>query len=256
MSRWQSAYSLWHEMKGLLDPEPGKDIYDVGKAFELALAELWRIKNPSWRLSPGEIQYQTTVFGFPACATIDRRATRGRAQRVVEFKIARHLDDWGDPNLDGDCPSDYALQVIAQQLFTGLRAPADLCVMGPFFKHRTYTITYDDKIAGWMVHQCQKFWDSLAADTPPELDDSVSTYYAVRAIHPDIDQGVEATVPASLVTDLRQAKAALKDAEAQHRGFTTKMLDGMGNAQYAVADGIRVADRRPHHKGGVSLVLR
>lgn len=256
VSRWQSAYSLWHEMKGVLQPEVGKDIFDVGKAFELALAELWRIKNPGWKLSPGEIQYQTTQFGFPACATIDRRATRGRAQRVVEFKIARHLDEWGDPNLDGDCPADYALQVIAQQAITGLRAPADLLVMGPFFKHRAYTITYDEIVADWMLGRCRKFWASLASDIPPELDDSVSTYVAVRAIHPDIDRGVEAAVPASLVADLREAKAGLKDAEKQHRGFTTKMLDGMGNAQYAVADGVRVADRRPHPHGGVSLVLR
>jgi predicted phage-related endonuclease len=256
VSRWHSAYQLWHEMRGLVPPEPGKDIFDVGKAFELALAEFWKIQHPGWKLSRGEIQYHTTAFGFPALATIDRRATRGRAQHVVEFKIARDTEEWGDPSLDGDCPADYALQVIAQQAITGLTAPAHLMVMGPFFKYRLYQVSFDAVVANWMLDCCRKFWRSLASDTPPDLDDSVSTYTCVRQLHPDIDRGSEANVPASLVADLREARFALKEAERQHRGFATKMLDGMGNAQYAVAEGQRVADRRPHPRGGVSLVLR
>ena len=256
VSRWESEYTLWHRMKGLCPPEPPKDLFDVGMAFEPALAQLWKIQNPGWRLSRGEVQYHSDAFGFPVCATLDRRAAKHFKQKVVEFKIAHHTDEWGDPGLDGDCPADYALQVIALQTFSGLTDPADLLVMGPFFRHFTYVVSFDTKVSDWMVSNCQRFWDSLSLETPPALDDSVSTYYAVRAMHPDIDQGVRTEVPESLYADIKDTRANLKDAETHHRGYTTKFLDAMGNAQYATVNGEVVADRRPHARGGVSLVVR
>ena len=93
MSRWESAYSLWHRMRGDIADEPDKDIYNVGKAFELALAELWKIEHPGWKLSRGEVQFVTDGLGFPAMATVDRRAMRGRRRKLVEFKIARDLNE-------------------------------------------------------------------------------------------------------------------------------------------------------------------
>src|SRR4051812_2350413 len=88
VSRWNSAYSCWLTMKGLIDPEPPKDIFDTGKAFEYALDELWRIKHQGWRLSRTEVQYVTDELAYPAAATPDRVASRGKSRRLVEFKIA------------------------------------------------------------------------------------------------------------------------------------------------------------------------
>ena len=257
ISRWESAYTCWMRMKGYVDPKPPQDIFTVGLAFEPALAYLWRAENPTWRLSPGEVQYVTDEFGFPAVATLDRRACRGRHRKVVEFKIAHHTDEWGDINLEGDCPADYALQVIAQMVFTGLyQLPADLMVMGPFFKHFTYHVEFDDKIAAWMIAECRQFWDSLSGVHPPPLDDSVSTYACVREQHPEIVLGQRAEIPEALAQDWATARAEAKQADTVLRGLKTKILASVGGAEYVCVNDEVVGKRQPHARGGVALVSK
>lgn len=256
LSRWESPYGLWTRMKGLIDPNPPKDIFVVGHAFEMALAELYRLDHPDWRLSKGEVQYVTNDFGFPACCTLDRRGSKGRARRVVEFKIARNLEDWGD-EFTGECPADYAAQGITAMLFSGFTTnPCHLLVMSGWFRHFTYEIAFDDTVAEWIIKACKDFYDSLAGTTPPPLDDSVATYEAVKKLHPDINYGAQVEVPESLIVDLRAAKFAAKHAETELRGLKTKLLDEMGGAQYAAVNGEVVADRRPHPKGGVACAVR
>jgi hypothetical protein len=93
VSRFESPYRLWHRMKGLVDPPPPSDIFDMGHDFEHAMAAIWKRRNPGWQLSPGEVQYLVPEdrYGYPASVILDRRARRGRALRVVEFKTARRL---------------------------------------------------------------------------------------------------------------------------------------------------------------------
>lgn len=254
VSRWESPYRLWHRMKGILAPEEPKDIFDVGHDFEPAAANRWKRHNPGWRLSAHEVQYVTDSYNFPAVCTLDRRATRGRAHRVVELKTARHLEDWGD-DFTGECPEDYAAQCVAQMLFTGWwDRPAHLLVLGPYFNDHIYEIEFVDEVGDWIESECAKFYASLAGDTPPELDDSVATYECVRELHPDID-GSTVEVDPALGIDLHDANDELKTAEKRLRGLKTQVLDVMGNAQTAVAGDLKIATRSPHASGSVALNL-
>lgn len=260
VSRWESPYRLWMRMKGLIEPDPPKDEFDVGHDMEPAMAAMWRRKNPGWRLSPGEIQTVTNhTFGYPSLATIDRRACRGRARRVVEFKTARRLEDWGDFGTD-QAPADYVAQVLAQMAFTGYtKYPAHLMVLGPFFEANTYVIDYAPAVVDSIHKRCRAFWDSLAGDAPPELDDTVPTYEAVRELHPDID-GTTVEVDFMLGVNVHDANDDMKVEEKRLLGLKTQLLDAMGAAQYAViqhpsAGEITVATRGRHAKGGVALNL-
>jgi predicted phage-related endonuclease len=257
VSRWQSQYSCWHEMRGNTTRDLAPDLANTGHAFERALAELWRLENPGWRLSPNEVQFVGNEYGFPFVATIDRRAGRGRDRRVVEFKTARDLEEFGDPNLDGECPTDYAAQCITQMLFAGpdyRKHPAHLMVMGPFFKHRTYEVAYEQPIADWIIRECRAFWDSLVAGIEPELDDSVPTYKTVKALHPDID-GTTVEVPPDLIVQIRELKEDVAAGETKLRGLKTQLLDLMGNAQTAEINGEKVARRQPGRGGNVNLFV-
>lgn len=256
VSRWESPFELWHRMKGNVPPEPPKDRFDVGHAAEAMLAELWRIQNPDWQLSRGEVQIAHSRFGFPVVATIDRRARRGAHRRVVEFKTANDLDsleEWGDPNLDGEAPMDYVAQVTAQMHITGYTEhAAHLLIMGPYFKHRTYVIDYDPELGIFIEQKCSEFYASLAGDVAPELDDSTPTYRCVRALHPDIED-VTAQVDPILAAEFLESDRAFKALEAEHRGLKTRVLFAMGKARKGIAGNLAVADRRPNGKGSVSL---
>lgn len=256
VSRFESPYRLWHRMKGLVDPDPPKDIFDIGHDYEPAAANRWLRKNPGWRLSRGEVQIvaDASQFGFPAAATLDRRGVRGRARRVVEFKTARHVEEWGD-ELTDECPEDYAAQVMAQMLITGwTKYPAHLLVLTAFFGDHVYEIPFDQDVAAWIVERCRAFWDSLAGDEPPDLDDTVATYECVRALHPEID-GSEIQYDAEAGWRVLQFAVDLKENERVLREAKTRLLDAMGNAQTAKVGDIKLADRRPNGKGSVSLYL-
>jgi hypothetical protein len=169
------------------------------------------------------------------------------------------LDEWGDPGLDGDCPADYAVQVVAQMLFAGRayqKLPAHLMVLGPFFKHHTYEISYDSVIANWIVRECRAFWTSLQSGVAPELDDSVATYNCVRMLHPDISPGMRVEIPEALAQDWVTAAADNVTAERTLRGLKAKVLDQVGSAQYVTVNGEVVAQRQNHARGGVALVLK
>ncbi|MCV7232794.1 hypothetical protein BST20_01910 [Mycobacterium branderi] len=256
VSRWESPYRLWHRMKGLVDPEPPKDIFDVGHDFEPAMAAMWKRRNPGWQLSPGEVQIVADAkFGYPAAATLDRRGRRGRARRVVEFKTARRLEDWGDFGTD-QAPADYVAQVLALMAFTGYtKHPAHLMVLGPYFEAHTYVIEYDEQVVAMMHKRCSEFWHSLKGSEPPDLDDSVPTYECVRKLHPEINPGETVQVDPDDALALLRASALGKSMETRLRGMKTRLLDQMGNAQYACVGELRIADRRQHAKGSVALNL-
>ena len=256
VSRFESPFRLWHRMKGNIDPAPPSEIFALGHDFEPAMASIWKRRNPGWQLSPGEVQYivPTEQFGYPAAVTLDRRARRGRARRVVEFKTARKLEDWGDQFTDA-APADYVAQVMAQMAYSGFTDhPAELMVLGPFFEAHSYTILYDEQVATVIHQRCREFYESLTDDTPPPLDDTVATYEAVRALHPDIDGSVF-QVDISAAAWVLDCDRASKDAERELREAKTRLLDLMGNAQTAMCGDVKIADRRPHAKGGVALAL-
>lgn len=257
VSRWTSPFALWNEMKGLVDPQPHKDIFDTGHAFELALAYLWKLENPGWRLSPSAVQLPCTTWGFPALVTLDRRASRGTHRRVVEFKTARSLEEWGDEFTD-QAPWDYLVQCLAQMMFTGwTQHPAHLMVMGPFMRHHTYLVHYDEGVAETVAKACRDFYASLARNVRPPLDDTKPTYQAIKKLHPLIDRDTFVQVDEKLITDLRYWRQRKLDAERKEQLYRNQLLDQMGNAQRAAVkvnnNYINVALRKPHSKGGVSL---
>lgn len=259
VSRWDSPFQLWHRIKGNVADEPPSDLFDIGHDLEPYGANRWRRKNPGWRVSSGEIQYvfDPQRWGFPVVVTLDRRASRGRARRVVEFKSARTMADveqWGD-DLSGDCPEDYSAQVLAQMIFTGWTSlPGHLLAIGPYYNDRIYEIPFDPVVADWIVAECKQFYESLAGDTPPPLDDTLATYQCVRELHPDID-GSTVQVDPDLGMAVHNANADHKASETRLRGLKTELLDAMGNAQTAQIGWRKVATRSPHARGGVALNL-
>ncbi|SKM28697.1 YqaJ viral recombinase family protein [Mycobacteroides abscessus] len=258
VSRYESAYRLWHRMTDRCEPEPPKDAFDIGHDLEAYAANRWRRKNPGWLLSQGEVQVHVDPdkFGFPCVATIDRRGVRGRARRVVEFKAARNLTDlemFGD-DLTGDCPEDHAAQVQAQMLFTGwTELPGHLLAVGPYFDERIYEIPYSLTQATWILDEVRKFWELLKADEPPELDDSIHTYQCLRARHPDIEQGAAIVLDASDALEYVTARTDFEDAEKALQAAKNRLTLQMGNAQHAEFASTRIATRRAHGKGGVAL---
>ena len=255
ISRFQSQYALWHEMAGLVDPAPisqsTQELFDYGHAAELAAAEYWKYRNPGWRISTSEVQYQLDDLGFPNAATIDRRASRGRARKIVEVKTARSVEEWGDDG-SGEAPADYTAQVMWQMLISGIH-DADIVLWPTYGMPRIYPIAWDQELADLILQRVYLWVASLTEATPPELDNSVATYECVRRLHPDIERDLEVELDPELATAYLQAVADQKLIDAELRGTKIRLLDAMGAAQYATCRGHRIADRRNGRGDNISL---
>lgn len=260
LSRWESPYRLWHRMKGIVPPEPPKDAFALGHDVEPFAANLWRRKNPGWRLSPDEVQFVVDPehFGFPALVTLDRRAVRGRFRRVVQVKMARDADDldkFGD-DLSGDCPPDYWSQVLAEMIFSGFtKLPGHLLVLGPYYRDRIYEVEYNAAArdeAAFMIDECRRFWESLKADEPPELDDTVATFDCIKQQHPEIDVTTVNLDPDEALA-YAEARVEFKAAEEALQLESNRLLKRMERAQYAKLGDLQIARRQRGSKGGVSF---
>ncbi|USC16207.1 YqaJ viral recombinase family protein [Rhodococcus sp. 11-3] len=255
ISRYQSQYALWHEMAGLVDAAPlgeqKQDLFDYGHAAELAAAEYWKYRTPGWRISTGEVQFTLPDLGFPNAATIDRRASRGRARRIVEVKTARSLEEWGDDG-SGEAPADYAAQVTWQMLVSGIHE-ADIVLWPTYGMPRIYPIEWDREFADAILDRVRTWVASLQASTPPELDNSITTYECLRRLHPDIDRDTEVELNEDLAAAYLRAVADQKLIDAKLRAAKIRVLDAMGRAQYATCRGRKIADRRNGRGDSISL---
>lgn len=261
-SRWESPFSLWHRMSGHLAPEDPKDDFTVGHAAELMLAALYLHVHPDWRLSPGEVQFVREYRGIMMMATLDRRAVRGSLRRVVEFKKARSLEDFGDDGSD-EVPADYFMQVQWQMGVSGYtKYPAHLMVGLSFFERKIYEIPFDPDVFAFLVEAACKFQQSLTDGVEPALDDSTPTYETIRELHPDID-GTVVYVDREDAEALLGAEADLDAAKSFATGRKSWALKQMGNAQYLYVPDpggdhkkdVKVADRRKNGHGSVSFYV-
>lgn len=234
ISRYQSQYALWHEMAGNVvrdEPDAGlQEVFDEGHALEAAARVLWLRQHPGWRASRGEVQYVRDDLTFPAAATLDLRACRGRLRRIVEVKSARSLEEWGDDG-SGIVPADYWTQVQAQMGISGIHT-ADLVLWPTYGRPRTYPIKWDPEAWVRIISRCAHWHRSLAADEPPELDDTLATYETVRKLHPDI-RDEEVVIDGDLADEARYVTATIKRLKRQETGVKSRLLDAMAGARVA-----------------------
>lgn len=240
LSPWQSPYSLWQQMKGNLPATEGNDSTRRGTYLEPAILAWWRDQHPGtvsdWAEQP------TYTLGDWAAATPDAACNMTDdgedAHTLVEAKSTAM--DWDE------LPPYYLTQVIWQMHVSG----AHRCyvpVIGPRLTFTEYVVDYaeyaDD--AAMIEARCREFYDSLARDVPPPLDDTVATYEAVRKVHPDIERGESVELTEKEARAVVDWSDELKATERATRLAKSTVLDQMGRAQYATHAGVRIARRQP-----------
>jgi putative phage-type endonuclease len=252
LSPWQSPYSLWREMHGDVEPEGSSDVKSRGQLLEPAVLGWWRMQHADtldWHDHVCREQ-QTFRLGDWAAATPDmsihplapqgERPGREILGPVALVEAKTTSLDWG-----GELPAYYLCQVIWQMHVSGARR-CYVPVLGPRLRFEEYVVEYGDyaEDAAFMEARCREFYDSLAADEPPPLDDTVATYEAVRKVHPDIDRGVEVELTYDEALAFADAIHDEENAVAHARLMRSTVIERMGRAQFAKHNGVKVARRQ------------
>jgi predicted phage-related endonuclease len=252
VSPWQSPFSLWHEMKGLVAHESDSAVKARGRYLEDGIVAWWRDQHPEFEVA--EQYYATIDVGFPAGATLDGYAVdHGGTVVVLEVKTAARADEWGTPGTD-EIPVHYLTQVYWQLAMTRAAERAYVAVLkGPGLELAEYVVERDAEIEADLIDRCRAFYESLSADDPPPLDSSVATIETLRALHPDIDRGQSVSVSPEIAREYAAAVEGAKRAAERERGAKAAVLAAAERAQYVEVNGLRIARRQPS-RSGVSLV--
>lgn len=255
-SPFASPRSVWHQMHGDLPPWEGNDATRRGQFLEAGVLAWWRHKHGigSPDFMPAEVwsEQPTYTLGDWAAATPDAVAaigTDGEAdwRRVLVDAKTTSDFDWVEVPVHFYAQALWAMHVSGIHEFR-------FAVLHGNLRFQEYVVEYDADLAAGIETKCREFYDSLAADEPPPLDDTTFTYEAVRKVHPDIEPKTAVELDRVTAWNLVRHNASLKVIEADLRLAKSTVIDAMGRAQYATHDGVRVARRQPG-KGGVSFVV-
>lgn len=235
LSPWESPRSMWHRMRGDLPREEGNDATRRGQYLEEGILAWWCDQHGVH----GYHDQPNYTLGDWAAATPDALAEADGREVLVEAKST--AQDWG-----GELPAYYLTQVIWQMHVSGIHR-CYVPVLGPRLVFEEFVVDYADyaEDAVLIERRAREFYDSLSSDTPPDLDDSVATYEAVRKVHPDINRGESVELTREQADDLVTFAHLAKETERSLRLAKSTVIDAMANAQYAEHNGVRIARRQP-----------
>jgi hypothetical protein len=251
VSKWDSQRSIYHKMRNEVPREVQTSVMSRGHFLEPAILAWWKSQHPE---IAEVVRHETFKLGDWAAATPDAVPYSyrhpGDEPVLVEAKSANSLDEWGAPGTDA-IPTEYLTQCYWSLHLSGYTT-CYVPIIGPFLEFAEYVVTYDPAIGADLEARCRAFYDSLTADEPPPLDDSLATYEVLRAIHPDIDRAGVVELSPQDAYDYVTACNDLAVADQRARGIKSLLLDAMGTARLAKCDGQTIARRQPT-KGAVSL---
>jgi putative phage-type endonuclease len=231
LSPYESRFSLWHRMAGMLGDQPDSDILRRGHYLEPAIAAWFADEHPEFDVVPAG------TFAHPErpwqAASPDRLLiVRDTGEtRLLECKSAVNADEWGEPGTD-EIPAGYKAQV-QWQLDTFGATTCHVAVLGAHLEFAEYLITADPEYAADLRAQALNFLASLPDGTTPQrpdIDAHNATYEAVRFLHPDIDD-VDIDLDHDLVRDYCTARHTLAAAELDEKHQRSLIADALGSAR-------------------------
>jgi putative phage-type endonuclease len=176
------------------------------------------------------------IEGFKPCSVCGRF----KLLRLLECKwVAFSWDGWGEEGTD-DVPVHYRDQALWQLDVMGLDE-VDLCALGPG-GFRVYRVRRDEKELVGMRERGCRFMDSLAAGTPPDVDEHSSTLPILRRLHADIEDR-EQEIPAQVAQGWQRAKKFSDLAKQFEAKYTALLRAHLGDAKTAVLAGEKFAAR-------------
>lgn len=258
LSPWESRFSLYMRMSGLIDQQPDTDQTRRGHYLEAAVADWFIDQHPEMGIGPGgawahpEREWQAASpdrLLWPPRQPEDP-ALIDRPLALLEVKTTAVDDEWGEGGTD-QIPPYYRAQVVWQLDTLGLDV-AYVAVLLPRLEFREYRVDYNADEAAYIRAEAKAFMDSLPggpAEQRPDLDAHSQTYLAVQQLHPGIN-GEDFPVPDAIAREFCGAVRELKAAEAREQAARTALADHMGDAKRAIWLGKTIADRRPGRNGG------
>lgn len=254
LSPWESPYSLWCQMAGLLQAPQETKAQSRGHYLEPAIAAWFADQHPEFVVADAGTyvhrdrpQHLANPDRLIRQNPIPDAAGRFDAEcsALLEIKTDADGSGWGEPGTD-QIPVYYRTQVQWYLDVLGLDR-AYIAVLTGRLEFREYVVDYDPADAAHLRAAADEFLDSLLWSEMPDLDAHVATYETVRKLHPDID-GEDVDIDPDLAAEFIAATADAKASEARATRARTALAAAMGTARRARCGTYTIATRQT--KGG------
>lgn len=247
LNPYESPYALWCKRTGRI-PSQIEENWAIrfGKAFETPILQLWHEEHPEYDV------YETGTYRSKEnsllLANPDALAQHKETGEwvVVEVKTARSTWD--------SVPQAYTAQVLHYMGVMGVKKGVIVAVAGmTWYEHE---VPYNEEQIGIQNEMLVRFWHSVQSDVKPDWDGSDSTYQAVRAQHPLLDD-TEVDV-GDIGWQVVNHQLFADSVYVELTKLKSQLMFAMGNAKHAyVSDQgqkIRVASRQIRSGSPVMVV--
>lgn len=249
LSPFESRYSLWHRKANMIGPVAESPEMEWGTRLEDPVAQKFADENTDLHLlgvgTYRHIDRPWQIANPDRLCWLKELGVSEEPVSLLEVKTSPFGDNWG---ADTDSVPVYVRCQVLWYLDTFGLEVAHVAVLISGLEYRQYVVTYDEAEAQLLRDAAVEFLDTLAAGTPPPIDDHTATYEAVREMHPDIDP-VSHELSDEAALDFLRARAELNDAQAVERQAKSVIADEMGNAHTAYWRGFKIATRQARGDG-------
>ena len=229
LSNWKTPYELWREKRGLAPAAPDTWLMRWGRAMDPELRQHYaEITGQPVFMAPSIVRHSA----HPWMICTPDGGTHGR---LLEIKISRSAEGWGEPGSDEIHPT-YLPQCQHNMCVTGLEV-CDVLFAVYGQEPRLYTVPADREIHAMLIEAEGRFWDYVMAGEPPDpvnFADVIARYGR---------HSVNGTVLAdpkvlAAVSDLRDLRHMLDLSGAREDELKTVIMRALGEADTLVdADG-------------------
>lgn len=249
MSPFESRYSLWHRKANMIGPVAESPEMEWGTRLEDAVARKFADENTDLHVLPEgtyrNIDRPWQIANPDRLCWLKELGVSEDPISLLEVKTSPFGDNWGAET--DAVPMHVRCQVLWYLDTFGLKV-AHVAVLISGLEYRQYVVTHDQADAQVLRDAAVEFLDTLAAGTPPPIDDHKATYDAVREMHPDIEP-VSHELSDEAALDFLRARSVLRDAEAVERQAKSSIADEMGSAHTAWWRGFKIATRQARGDG-------
>ncbi len=247
---WKSAYTLWHEKKGLIPQSEAGIAARVGLALEPLLTEFYQQEQGVQVVDPGQYTvYEHPQFPWLTC-TPDRLIVDADSKIVKAVELKTIGEFVAQKLRDGEPPLGYQVQLQAQMEVLGCLFGDLACLIGNR-KFEVFQFTRHERLVQEMLIKLRAFWESMETGDPPPPDGTPSTAATLKALHPD-DNG-EVVQMSDGVCDLyhsyRSTKAQIKGLEEQLQGYKNAITAEIGPNTWMENDDFRLSYKTQERAG-------
>jgi putative phage-type endonuclease len=255
MSPWRSPFQVWLQKTGQLEDDQESEAMRWGTLLEPVIADEFerrselRVVSRQLRIEdPTEPWRRATVDGV-----VVQDGEAWEPLGIYEGKTTsamRWALDWSQ-----GLPDHYALQVQHQLAVTGLAHAWVTCLIGGQ-NLRVLEVERDQRAIDLLLRMEREFWARVEGRLPPPaVDGSSLTAAALREAFPSSQAGKVVALDdlSSDLTRLREARAAIKVAEAWASEAQNRLMAALGEAEVGLLEGREVVTWKAHQERRLDL---